>query len=433
MEAPRETLGETSVCKSKKKISICDLHLLDFKTRLKYSIRYSPYFILEEFQRSDNQEIYLEEMRKHNQWKLARQVKKRTALRLGVGRSGTPDSPDKKVAAKRYLLDAVTRGSDSSGDSDSDEEDANPGELKLATKESRLIKLSDITIHLDGGRYRETTGTLEAHVNGFRYSTFSANFQLDFMYYDIKHSFFQVDEEKMMPLLHLHFYDDIMVGTEKTKNIQFHFVHTLAGRKRYVDGSDKIEEENQKRDMGIVKDFRKFVYEVEAIWDSLPKVMLPIDPPVRRCEFHGVPHSKTMSVFAVTMFCLIQLAETPFVVVTLSEIEIVNLAQVGAGQIDMTVVFKDFRPDLLKIRSIALASLTGIKKWLNIADVKYYENNEYDGWETMGKEITDDPKKFIDNGGWEFLNPDEASSDSDSGGWEVLNPDEASSSDSDNL
>lgn len=61
--------------------------------------------------------------------------------------------------------------------------------------------------------------------------------------------------------------------------------------------------------------------------------------------------------------------------VDLDDIEIVNLARLRPGEIDMTVIFKDFTRDLLQIGSIPLYSLDYIKRCLNFGGVKYYEND----------------------------------------------------------
>ncbi|GAU22459.1 hypothetical protein TSUD_123460 [Trifolium subterraneum] len=113
--------------------------------------------------------------------------------------------------------------------------------------------------------------------------------------------------------------------------------------------------------------------------------------------------------------CLVELIETPFLVVTLSEIEIVNLERVGLGQknFDMTIVFKDFKRDVLRIDSIPSTSLDGIKEWLDTTDIKYYESRLNLNWRQILKTITDDPQSFIDGGGWEFLNLEATDSESD--------------------
>ncbi|KAI3719153.1 hypothetical protein L6452_20047 [Arctium lappa] len=68
--------------------------------------------------------------------------------------------------------------------------------------------------------------------------------------------------------------------------------------------------------------------------------------------------------------------DTPFLLATSSEIEIVNLERVGLGQknFDMAIVFKDFKRDVFRIDSIPSTALDGIKEWLDTTDIKYYEN-----------------------------------------------------------
>nr|GEZ49385.1 FACT complex subunit SPT16 [Tanacetum cinerariifolium] len=145
------------------------------------------------------------------------------------------------------------------------------------------------------------------------------------------------------------------------------------------------------------------------------RLELEFDQTLRELGFHGVPH-KASTFIVPTASCLVELIETPFLVVTLSEIEIVNLERVGFGQknFDMAIVFKDFKRDVLRIDSIPSASLEGIKEWLDTADIKYYESRLNMSWRTVLKTIMDDPKMFINGKGWEFLNLEATNSDSDS-------------------
>nr|GEW79250.1 hypothetical protein [Tanacetum cinerariifolium] len=121
-----------------------------------------------------------------------------------------------------------------------------------------------------------------------------------------------------------------------------------------------------------------------------------------------------------TASCLVELIETPFLMVTLSEIEIVNLERVRLRQKNfyMAIVFKDFKRDVFRIDSIPSASLEGIKEWLDTADIKYYESRFNTSWRTVLKTIMDDPKMFINEKGWEFLNSEASDSDSDSSAYE---------------
>ncbi|KAH8490666.1 hypothetical protein H0E87_022986 [Populus deltoides] len=143
--------------------------------------------------------------------------------------------------------------------------------------------------------------------------------RVDVMFGNIKHAFFQPAEKEMITLLHFHLHNHIMVGNKKTKDVQF-----------YIEN---------------------FVNRVNDVWSQpqFKALDLEFDQPLRELGFHGVPH-KVSAFIVPTSSCLVELIETPCVVITLSEIEIVNLERVGLGQknFDMTVVFKDFKRDVLE-------------------------------------------------------------------------------------
>ncbi|KAJ7963220.1 FACT complex subunit SPT16 [Quillaja saponaria] len=296
--------------------------------------------------------------------------------------------------------------------------------LQLAGNRFKPIRLNDLAIRPPfGGRGRKLPGTLEAHVNGFRYSTTRQGERVDIMFGNVKHAFFQPAENEMITLVHFHLHNHIMVGNKKTKDVQFYFevmemVQTLGGGKRSAYDPDELEEEQRERDRKnkINMDFQSFVNRVNDLWGQpqFNGLDLEFDQPLRELGFHGVPHKS--SVFIVpTSTCLVELVETPFLVVTLSETEIVNLERVGLGQknFDMTIVFKDFKRDVLRIDSIPSTSLDGIKEWLDTTDIKYYESRLNLNWRQILKTITDDPQGFIEDGGWEFLNLEATDSESD--------------------
>lgn len=295
--------------------------------------------------------------------------------------------------------------------------------LQVAGAKFKPIRLSDLWIRpAFGGRGRKLTGSLEGHTNGFRYSTSRPDERVDVMYRNIKHAFFQPSEKEMITVLHFHLHNHIMVGNKKTKDVQFYIevmdvVQTLGGGKRSAYDPDEIEEEQRERDRKnkINMDFQNFVNRVNDLWGQpqFKALDLEFDQPLRELGFHGVPH-KASAFIVPTSSCLVELIETPFVVITLNEIEIVNLERVGLGQknFDMTIVFKDFKKDVFRIDSIPSTSLDGIKEWLDTTDLKYYESRLNLNWRPILKTITDDPEKFIEDGGWEFLNMEVSDSDS---------------------
>ncbi|KAB1202091.1 FACT complex subunit SPT16 [Morella rubra] len=296
--------------------------------------------------------------------------------------------------------------------------------LQLAGNRFKPIRLPDLWIRpVFSGRGRKVPGTLEAHVNGFRYSTTRQDDRVDILFANIKHAFFQPAENEMITLVHFHLHNHIMVGNKKTKDIQFYVevmdvVQTLGGGKRSAYDPDEIEEEQRERNRKnkINMDFQSFVNRVNDLWGQpqFSGLDLEFDQPLRELGFHGVPY-KSSAFIVPTSTCLVELIETPFLVVTLSEIEIVNLERVGLGQknFDMTIVFKDFKRDVLRIDSIPSTALDGIKEWLDTTDIKYYESRLNLQWRQILKTITDDPQNFIDEGGWEFLNLEATDSESE--------------------
>lgn len=296
--------------------------------------------------------------------------------------------------------------------------------LQLSGNRMKPIRLLDLSIRpAFHGRGRKLTGALEAHINGFRYSTSKVDERVEIMYGNIKHAFFQPAEREMITLLHFRLHNHIMVGTKKTLDIQFYVevmdvVQTLGGGRRSALDPDEIEEEQRERDRKnkINMDFQSFVNMVHDQWGQpqFRDLELEFDQPLRELGFHGVPH-KASSFIVPSSSCLVELIETPALVITLSEIEIVNLERVGLGQksFDMAIVFKEFTKDVFRIDSIPSSSLDGVKEWLDTTDIKYYESRLNLNWRPILKTITDDPEKFIEDGGWEFLNLEGSDSESD--------------------
>ncbi|PKA51534.1 FACT complex subunit SPT16 [Apostasia shenzhenica] len=296
--------------------------------------------------------------------------------------------------------------------------------LQLAGNRMKPVRLQDLWIRpAFPGRGRKLPGTLEAHINGFRYSTSRPDERVDIMYGNIKHAFFQPAEREMITLLHFRLHNHIMVGNKKTLDIQFYVevmdvVQTLGGGRRSALDPDEIEEEQRERDRKnkINLEFQNFVSKVHDYWGQpqFRDLDLEFDQPLRELGFHGVPY-KASAFIVPSSSCLVELIETPPLVITLSEIEIVNLERVGLGQksFDMAIVFKDFSKDVFRIDSIPSTSLDGVKEWLDTTDIKYYESRLNLNWRPILKTITDDPEKFIEDGGWEFLNLEGSDSETD--------------------
>ncbi|XP_026401065.1 FACT complex subunit SPT16-like [Papaver somniferum] len=111
-------------------------------------------------------------------------------------------------------------------------------------EEANIITLTGLRIFPDVGEQggETTVGTLEVHANGFFYKTSNPDFHFQFLYRGVNKAFFQVEDEKRLPLLHFHLYDPIKVGAEMRQNIQLHLVQTPMGQR---NDSGKFEDEKQ--------------------------------------------------------------------------------------------------------------------------------------------------------------------------------------------
>ena len=144
---------------------------------------------------------------------------------------------------------------------------------------------------------------------------------------------------------------------------------------------------------------------------------IQVDIPYRDLGFNGVP-SRASVLLQPTTDCLVHLSDPPFLVVTLSDIEIVHLERVqyGLSSFDMVFVFSDFNRAPLHVSSVPTSSLDDVKQWLDSVDVCVTEGAVNLNWGAIMKTINDDPYAFFQEGGWGFLQTDgsDASDASDS-------------------
>eukprot|EP00123_Amoebidium_parasiticum_P018054 comp24084_c0_seq1/m.43387 comp24084_c0_seq1/g.43387 ORF comp24084_c0_seq1/g.43387 comp24084_c0_seq1/m.43387 type:complete len:1079 (-) comp24084_c0_seq1:25-3261(-) len=271
--------------------------------------------------------------------------------------------------------------------------------LRLS-KPQPLARLGDLMVRPAFGR-KNAMGTLEAHLNGFRYSIGSE--KLDILYSNIRYAFFQPCKNELIVMLHLHLKDPIMGPyKKKQKDIQF-YTEVVDGQidlgNRYSSyDRDEIEAEQKEHEARrrLDKAFYKFTDRVEAVKFEIPE---------RKLGFHGVPFRSSVFILP-TQSCLVSLVEQPAFVLSLEDIELVHLERVqfGSKNFDMVTVFKDYARVPNRISSIPIASLEKVKQWLNEIDIKYSEGPINLNWSTIMKTIMGDPQKFFDeDGGWTFL------------------------------
>lgn len=266
-------------------------------------------------------------------------------------------------------------------------------------------------------------GQVEIHQNGLRYvhAVGGPSAKVDILFSNIKHLFFQPCQHELIVIIHVHLKNPIFIGKKKTKDVQFvreatemQFDETGNRKRKHRYGDEEefeAEQEERRRRAQLDKEFKNFA---EKIADAGRSENVSVDIPFRELGFNGVP-SRSSVLVQPTTDCLVQLTEPPFLVITLSEIEVVHLERVqfGLKNFDMVVVFKDFNRPPAHINTIPVESLDAVKDWLDSCEIPFNEGPLNLNWAQIMKTVTSDPHAFFADGGWSFLNNETDSEDND--------------------
>ncbi|KAG8036126.1 hypothetical protein G9C98_004706 [Cotesia typhae] len=252
------------------------------------------------------------------------------------------------------------------------------------------------------------TGTLEAHSNGFRYTSVRGD-KVDILYNNIKNAFFQPGDGEMIILLHFHLKHAIMFGKKKHVDVQFYTevgeITTDLGKHQHMHDRDDLAAEQSERELRhkLKTAFKSFCEKVE----TLTKQEIEFDTPFRELGFPGAPFRSTV-LLQPTSGCLVHLTEWPPFVITLEDVELVHFERVQfhLKNFDMIFVFKDYHKKIAMVNAIPMNMLDHVKEWLNSCDIRYSEGVQSLNWAKIMKTITDDPEGFFESGGWTFLDPE---------------------------
>lgn len=268
---------------------------------------------------------------------------------------------------------------------------------------------------------KRLAGALEIHQNGLRYQHPGGQ-KVDVLFSNVKHLFFQPCDHELIVIIHVHLVNPILVGKKKTRDVQFYREATemqfdeTGNRKRkhrYGDEEEfEAEQEERRRRAQLNREFKLFA---ERISDAGRSENLSVDIPFRELGFNGVPVRSSVLVQPTTD-CLVQLTEPPFLVITLSDIEVVHLERVqfGLKNFDMVLVLHDFQRAPIHVNTIPVENLDAVKDWLDSVDIPYSEGPLNLNWAMIMKAVVADPHAFFGDGGWSFLSTesdDEAGSE----------------------
>ena len=284
---------------------------------------------------------------------------------------------------------------------DKEREDIIEQEKIIIRKEKRIF-ISELSIK-PALLSKKSQGTLEAHMNGFRFLTNKSE-KVDIIYKNIKHAFLQTCENEMNAFFHFHLINPIIVGKKKVRDIQFYRdIGTQAddlnikGRNTDYDEYE-MEIKEQRRIENMNKEFKKFSKNVEEL------DYIKFEIPSRELQFSGVPFKSTVTLYP-TPNCLISLTESPFFVITVNEIEIVYFERVTQNlkNFDMALVFKDFSRPVKMINTIPIENLDMLKTWADENDILYGEGQYNMNWSNVFNVIKESPKDFVKDGCWNFI------------------------------
>lgn len=255
---------------------------------------------------------------------------------------------------------------------------------------------------------KRMTGSLEAHVNGFRYTSVRGD-KVDILYNNIKHAFFQPCDGEMIILLHFHLKNAIMFGKKKHLDVQFYTevgeITTDLGKHQHMHDRDDLAAEQAERELRVKLKtaFKSFTEKVEAA----TKQEIEFDTPFRELGFPGAPYRSTV-LLQPTSGCLVNLTEWPPFVITLEDVELVHFERVQfhLKNFDMVFVFKDYHTKVVMVNAIPMNMLDHVKEWLNQCDIRYWEGSQSLNWPKIMKTIIEDPEQFFETGGWTFLDPE---------------------------
>lgn len=262
---------------------------------------------------------------------------------------------------------------------------------------------------------KRLSGILEAHQNGFRYTSIRGD-KVDIMYNNIKHALFQPCDGEMIILLHFNLKHPIMFGKKKQQDVQFYTevgeITTDLGKHQHMHDRDDLAAEQAERELRqkLKHAFKGFCEKVE----SATKGALEFDSPFRELGYQGVPHRETV-LLQPTSSALVNLTSWPPFVCTLEDVELVHFerVQLSLKNFDMVFIFKDYNRKCAMVTSVPMTMLDHVKEWLNSCDIKYTEGVQSLNWGKVMKTIVDDPEGFFESGGWNFLDPDSGSEDED--------------------
>ncbi|CAL2027349.1 unnamed protein product [Caenorhabditis brenneri] len=283
--------------------------------------------------------------------------------------------------------------------------------IKKMKKELSKPKLEELLIRPNIFQ-KQITGSLEAHTNGFRYTSFLGD-RIDFLYMNIKHAFFEPCDHEM--ILHFHLKNPIILGGKEYKDVQFYTevgeITTELGKYHHMQDRDDMQSEQQEREMR-----RRLNAAFDTFCDEVRRLTIvefvEFDIPFSGLEFSGVPYCSATKL-KPTDSCLVNLTQWPTFIVTLNEVKLVHLKRVSRNYYNMLIIFKDYKAKNRMITLIPITSINQIKTWLDTIGIPHEERSFGNGEWSFSDLESDNEEANDDSDRSDAYDPEEAD---DSGG-----------------
>ncbi|KAJ1448969.1 FACT complex subunit-domain-containing protein [Pelagophyceae sp. CCMP2097] len=326
----------------------------------------------------------------------------------------------RKLAAAYRMIQELRKRSRASAAKKAEEAGLVAQDKLVKMRDQRVPRMADLTMRpfMSG---KKTTGTLEAHSNGLRFTSKKHEI-LDVMYANIKHALFQPCENEVMVLIHFHLHHGIMIGKKKSKDVQF-FTEVvdasvaLDAASRSMYDPDELDDEQRERQLRkkLNEMFKDFCKKLEKVAKHHSHD-LEFDIPYRDLGFHGVPH-REMVLIQPTVHCLVTLTETPFFIVELDDVEHVHFERctMRSSNFDMVVVHKNFEQLPTCVNAIPMTELDSIQEWLTDCSLTYTAGQASMSWKGVMALVRADDRFYEDTdesgeakpAGWQFLSADD--------------------------
>ncbi|GAA6038518.1 hypothetical protein NBRC10512_002505 [Rhodotorula toruloides] len=191
----------------------------------------------------------------------------------------------------------------------------------------RPIRLTEVQLRpsFDGKRQ---AGDVEIHSDGIRYqSPVKSEQRLDVLSRNIKHQFLQPCHNELIVILHIHIKSPITIGKKKTKGLEFFRpVPDACNKKRKGDYHNEDEQDGYKRRADLDKHFKALSDDIAEASSGRGEGEILF----RETGFRGVPFRRNV-LPQHTSNVLVFLTEPPFLVLTISQIELVKAIQKDKG------------------------------------------------------------------------------------------------------